>query len=350
MGLITKRFNCTKNVQTLEIPSYVTEIYIEMYGAGGSGKESSHGAKVTGTYRFKDSDSKTLNIYVGGSDGHNGGDSDIRVNGTTLYDRIAVAGGGSSYIDLLKYGTAKVSDNTADGYVIVSYRDYTYSYYLEKDEKKYLIANKYFDKESKTFKEVTFDEIYNNSITEEISFRDINKPFTIDDTIYTPSDYINFTEYKIKIMTPQLQKEWGNIRVDFSELSDKALEKTVIKLIETNVNNIKVYSNNKIYTKLNYSILNDNSKKWILQNEVHNELSCEYNLNLKFINTFDTINKLEFFTKKPAKYILINERDLNITTDRLKIYIKPKNNYDKILVNPLYGENYNYGIQTLQKV
>ena len=30
MGLITKRFNYTKNVQTLEITSYVTEIYIEM--------------------------------------------------------------------------------------------------------------------------------------------------------------------------------------------------------------------------------------------------------------------------------------------------------------------------------
>ena len=101
-------------MQTWAVPAGVTEVQLEVWGAQG-GTYSSYtgglGGYSVGTLSHLEG-VNSLNVYVGGAGttttaaGYNGGGAgvssgrggggatDIRVNGTTLYDRIIVAGGG----------------------------------------------------------------------------------------------------------------------------------------------------------------------------------------------------------------------------------------------------------------
>src|ERR1041385_8709776 len=116
----TQTFNYTGAVQTFTVPSCVTSITIQAYGAQGGnasiGGTGGLGGYATGTLNVTPGD--VLNIYVGGQNGYNGGGtggqdgnsafsgppgnlapsgggaSDVRLNGTTNANRIIVAGGG----------------------------------------------------------------------------------------------------------------------------------------------------------------------------------------------------------------------------------------------------------------
>ncbi len=112
----TDTFNYTGTQQMFVVPSNVTQLYIEAYGAkgaDGSGTapgQGGLGAKVTGTINVIGG--STYYIYVGqmgigmtggyngggsgaiSNGGGGGGASDIRFNGTTPADRILIAGGG----------------------------------------------------------------------------------------------------------------------------------------------------------------------------------------------------------------------------------------------------------------
>ncbi|OFZ58327.1 MAG: hypothetical protein A3D92_20950, partial [Bacteroidetes bacterium RIFCSPHIGHO2_02_FULL_44_7] len=116
----SQTFTYTGSLQTFTIPQCVTEVTIEAHGAQGSDGYAStspagiggNGAVVLGTYAVSGGD--VLNIYVGGAGtlttgGYNGGGiavssqstggggaSDVRINGTSLVDRILVAGGGGA--------------------------------------------------------------------------------------------------------------------------------------------------------------------------------------------------------------------------------------------------------------
>ncbi len=114
-------FNYTGAVQTFVVPDDITEIEIDAYGAQGGNTYSTNGPGLGGRVQGKIqvTPGQTLNIYVGGAgqsyagygnqllggwngggNGHSGGQggggggaTDIRVGGTTLQDRILVAGG-----------------------------------------------------------------------------------------------------------------------------------------------------------------------------------------------------------------------------------------------------------------
>jgi len=110
-GSIT--YNFTGNSQTFAVPPCVTEITIELFGAQGGNSPDfgtgGLGGRVMGTLNVSPGDE--LYVYVGqfGTDGGwnggglsstegwnnwGGGASDVRIGGTTLSHRIAVAGGG----------------------------------------------------------------------------------------------------------------------------------------------------------------------------------------------------------------------------------------------------------------
>ncbi|WKZ75418.1 MAG: HYR domain-containing protein [Vicingaceae bacterium] len=106
-GSGTQTFNYTGSAQTFTVPAGVTKITIEAWGAQGQGGNGGLGGYVKGDLVV--TPGQTLNIYVGGQDGYNGGGlghaatprngggaSDVRVGGTTLNDRVIVAGGGGS--------------------------------------------------------------------------------------------------------------------------------------------------------------------------------------------------------------------------------------------------------------
>jgi hypothetical protein len=120
MAQTTLTYNYTGAVQTYTVPACVTSITVQLYGAQGGnaavGGTGGLGGYVTGTLAVTPGD--VLNIYVGGQNGYNGGGtggqdgnntfgglpgnlaasgggaSDIRLNGTLVTDRVAVAGGG----------------------------------------------------------------------------------------------------------------------------------------------------------------------------------------------------------------------------------------------------------------
>ncbi len=119
-GPVTQTFNFTGALQTFTVPVGVTSINISAMGAKGGdaavGGIGGNGGTATGTLAV--TPGQVLNIYVGGQNGFNGGGtgapngnttfggpspgnapngggaSDIRVGGTSLANRVIVAGGG----------------------------------------------------------------------------------------------------------------------------------------------------------------------------------------------------------------------------------------------------------------
>ena len=119
---IVQTFNYTGSLQTFTVPAGVTSVEVNAYGGrGGWGnyKRPGYGGQVQATLNVVPGE--TLNIYVGGqaqgygepggygtraggwngggnaqsySIGGGGGATDIRINGTSLAERILVAGGG----------------------------------------------------------------------------------------------------------------------------------------------------------------------------------------------------------------------------------------------------------------
>ncbi|MEI6765359.1 MAG: glycine-rich protein [Bacteroidota bacterium] len=135
----SQTFNYTGAVQTFTVPVCITSITVETWGAQGGNCSQSwfgtggFGGYATGTLAV--SPGQSLNIYVGGQGegfptgtgnggnyrydmggwngggigftaGGGGGASDIRVNGTTLNDRVIVGGGGG--------GAPLVNNNNGD--------------------------------------------------------------------------------------------------------------------------------------------------------------------------------------------------------------------------------------------
>jgi len=104
-------FNYTGGMETYTVPAGVTTITVECWGAEGVlGLGAAGGTGGLGGYSAGElsvTPGQTINIFVGGQDGYNGGGiggdigagngggaSDVRVGGTTLGDRVIVAGGG----------------------------------------------------------------------------------------------------------------------------------------------------------------------------------------------------------------------------------------------------------------
>src|SRR5690606_1811093 len=106
-------FNFTGAQQTYVVPAGVTEVQIDAYGAQGANNGSSvggNGGFISGVLSV--TPGETLNIFVGGQNGFNGGgaagtggqvgfdgqngggSSDVRQSGTAYINRIIVAGGG----------------------------------------------------------------------------------------------------------------------------------------------------------------------------------------------------------------------------------------------------------------
>ncbi len=107
-------FSYTGGAQTWTVPTGVTSVQVTAVGAQGGGSYGGLGSQVVATIPV--TPGQTLGIYVGGQDssgttgGYNGGGaggysgsdvgyggggaSDVRLGGTTLADRVVVAGGG----------------------------------------------------------------------------------------------------------------------------------------------------------------------------------------------------------------------------------------------------------------
>ena len=109
----SQTFNYTGAEQTFSVPACATQVTVTAYGAQGTaayttyGYLPGYGGMAQGVLAI--SGGSTLYVYVGGSNGYNGGGagwsgstrtcngggaSDVRVGGTALSNRVIVAGGG----------------------------------------------------------------------------------------------------------------------------------------------------------------------------------------------------------------------------------------------------------------
>ncbi|MBV5322527.1 MAG: hypothetical protein JZU60_01675, partial [Ilumatobacteraceae bacterium] len=106
----SQTYSYTGSLQTLTVPAGVTSMTIDAYGAQGAnnGASGGLGGRTQGTLTV--TPGQTINIYVGGQAGYNGGGApgsggswpgvygggatDVRVGGTALSNRVIVSGGG----------------------------------------------------------------------------------------------------------------------------------------------------------------------------------------------------------------------------------------------------------------
>ncbi|PSK90400.1 glycine-rich protein [Taibaiella chishuiensis] len=130
---ISYTFNYTGAVQTWTVPPGVTSINVDAYGSAGetlpaTKPYNSKGGRVQATLNV--TPGQVLNIYVGGKESFNGGGpraitsgtyigarggdaTDIRIGGTSLTDRVLVAGGGGGAGR--NAGTVNLSANVGNG-------------------------------------------------------------------------------------------------------------------------------------------------------------------------------------------------------------------------------------------
>jgi hypothetical protein len=103
------------------VPDGVFSLTLELEGEGGGGTSGGSGGRVVGTYEdVVPGDSISIRESVGGTGNNDGGASiDIRIGGTTLSDRVAVAGGAGGSSDGLSSaaGGDGGADTGADGAV-----------------------------------------------------------------------------------------------------------------------------------------------------------------------------------------------------------------------------------------
>ncbi len=102
----SETFNYTGSVQSWTVPTGVTSITVDAYGAQGGAYNSTGGLGGRMQATIAVTSGQTVYVYVGGQDGYNGGGakgtnagigggaSDIRIGGTALSNRRVVAGGG----------------------------------------------------------------------------------------------------------------------------------------------------------------------------------------------------------------------------------------------------------------
>ncbi len=120
---LTQTFAYTGSAQSFTVPTGVGVVKIECWGAqGGSG---ANGGYATGKMAVSSGD--VLNVYVGGTNGYNGGGngtasnrngggmSDVRVGGTAIADQVIVAGGGGGGGDNTPAGAGGGGTSCTDG-------------------------------------------------------------------------------------------------------------------------------------------------------------------------------------------------------------------------------------------
>jgi len=101
------QLNYTGCMQQITIPTGVTQLTIDAYGAQGQGPSGGMGGRAQGVLAV--SPGQVLNIYVGGQSGFNGGGigwavaskngggaSDVRISPYAILNRVLVAGGGGA--------------------------------------------------------------------------------------------------------------------------------------------------------------------------------------------------------------------------------------------------------------
>ena len=210
------------------------------------------------------------------------------------------------------------------------------NYFLIKDGFYYIPSKDYFN--GKTFISVNLQTIQQKGISNLV---ELNKPFKYNNNIIVPSDIINFMECKIGIIT---KNEINKIIVNY-EPSKNALEKTIISC----KHNLSEYNNYSVDIGDNKAFDFIYKGRWENGEIIHIKyFSNKENIKFKF-NKNTTISNIYINNKKYGIYERIKNKSIKIKFNLLNIYITFEKSYDRVIINPLYKEIYNYNCQSLQE-
>jgi hypothetical protein len=316
-------------------------------GGSGGGTQTSGGVGNNGTGGFGFGANHTGDGGGGGGGWYGGGAGNGDAGG----------GGGSSYYgSLLNAGTtAGVNPGTGgNGLVKITYEEDVNAYVLKKDGFYYIIRKDYFNKDTRKFTPVDISTVYYELMFDNSSmpFLNINKPFTIDSVTYTPSECIDYTQYKLAVVSLNNLTKLGAIYTPTS----KALAKTNIKVKEQYKITPALYNygpflditstdKSKIDYFLDYGQAKSYKNASILNTDM---ISDSFYANFKLDKPESLISQVSLYNKYNYRKLQENQMDVY---DNFKdsAFVVFHDDYDLMLVNRIAKKELINYIETLDK-
>ncbi len=309
MSIKTGTFNYTGTVQTWAIPLGTERIKIECFGA------------------------------IGGNDGATSG------------------GGGSSYTALLENGGTTAGINNGNGKVVITFEEFPLKLLLQMDIMYYMPTKDYYSVKGKNFKPVSSDDIFsiisNNDITQVYNISNVNSPFDINGETIMPSNVLDFNKCELCIIS-KLNIKYITFNYSTSVYS---LSKTTIKIkekymfllenLQNTYLNIIGTSESGIGYTIDYgdafnNISNDNA--YLINTEI---LKDDFYLSFIFNETSSILNTVTLYKNNNVTYSKIEDDKLTVTNDFINTFVNFEKTYEKILINRItrnYFEYYNNGL------
>ena len=210
---------------------------------------------------------------------------------------------------------------------------------LKKDDQYFSISKDYFDTDTLSFRSVhlSSDDLPN------VELKTLNNPIEINGVSYIPSDYIDFSEYKICIVDFLKDKEKNIITVNYN-LSETSLNKAEIKIkdeFKTEENyHTKITGSNTQYIK--YKYYPEDTEYLDTENIGDRIYEKDFYMYFKFINQDCILNNIIGYGALNNKFELLKTQDVDIFKDfyKGKIYIRFKKDYEySVNINYLTKEN-----------
>ena len=223
----------------------------------------------------------------------------------------------------------------------------TVNYILRYENNFYIPKKEYFNIDTMSFNPVTKNDIvllFNNKECTNIT--ELNVPFIINGVKITPSSIINFSKCKICCISADVINE---IKLKYSP-SEISLSKSNIKLKDkikevTYKNFIDIESTDKALLKYNIS----DSDLFINCNLLDIQILKEQTkVTFNLYSPDSCISKILFKESINRKLKKIKRTEYDFEYDLLKLHIKLKNNYKKVLINAISKRKYKYYNDTLE--
>lgn len=293
---------------------------------------------------------------AGGGGGYTGGDS-------TRDGYANTAGGGSSYFisfknNLNSYALSGYEEmpqvdesmdigNFGDGHVRISLES-TPLYFLIKDGKNYLPTYDHFDSGKNAFIELEYTDLLNifEEKSEYYTYLNINDTFKKDGVSITPTDYIDFKECKLGVISddniPGDKVNYIPYEINLSKSNIKLKEQIKDVIYKDFVD---IESPDKNYSEYITSYNNKYKNCSILNTEILKNFSY---FAFRFNDPKGKISKIQMERYDNLKLTKIEKRYFECKSDLLTTSITFNKNYNKVLINKLTKQKFKYSTDRLE--
>ncbi|WP_459482555.1 glycine rich domain-containing protein [Clostridium saccharoperbutylacetonicum] len=266
-------------------------------------------------------------------------------------------GGGSGYIGGVLNGTMQSGVNAGNGKVMIRYCSQS-TILLQKDNKLYIPDKAHFNIYSKEFKEATIDEITVLCKDWEATFPSLqsmlNPTFEYNKEMYTSSDIIDFTKYKICVFTTE---KMAGMDITFNP-TQASLDKTEIKIKDKFIPftdklhnafiDIITLDKTKLSYRMFYDIYGaiDYKKADLLYQEI---LKGDFNIWFKLNDKASILESIILYGRSSNNYIEIKDDDYLMQVDFINTYVTFNYDNKEVLINRINKESFKLTDSSLEK-